>query len=305
MGCGTKTNCRTFHMFNKMPSGYSVSGFATSYSFEMPPDEDLGSSDAIWTDGTNIFASDGDTHLVLNGNKWERKTWNGGASKIYGYEIWTDGTNIYSTRANGGTDITHWVLNGDTWEEMMWNGIEDIKYFFTRAIWTDGTNIFYSSASTHRVLNGNTWETKTWEGLSSFNSSDVWTDGTNIFCSTDNTQFGQKVLNNGIWETKKWNGVYPIGRNIVTLGTDTVYLDSGSYKWYVLNGDTWEEFTWNGAFVYPVTTQQFWTDGKVFYFGFPSTLSSNKANVYVLLPKGTSLYTKVDDYSWRKLCVLC
>jgi hypothetical protein len=50
----------------------------------------------IWTDGDNIYYSDGSSQYVFDkaSSTWTTKTWNGLAS-FNGQNIWTDGGHIY------------------------------------------------------------------------------------------------------------------------------------------------------------------------------------------------------------------
>ena len=50
----------------------------------------------IWTDGTNIYYSNGANQYVLDvaTSTWSAKTWTG-LTVFFGSQIWTDGTNIY------------------------------------------------------------------------------------------------------------------------------------------------------------------------------------------------------------------
>ena len=202
----------------------------------------------IWTDGTNLYYSCNNDQLVLNGDRWERKTWKG-VQRIWGSSIWTDGKNIYY-------GCSH-VLDGDTWVSKTWNGCTNFQGSY---IWTDGKNIYCSARTAHYVLNGDTWEPKTWNGFSKFYGDSVWTDGKNIYCSNNNDQY---VLNGDTWVPKTWNGLTkPYGGWIWTDGAK-FYYSSGTQQ-YVLNGDTWEPKTWNGCTNFDA--DMVWTDGTKYYY---------------------------------------
>ena len=85
----------------------------------------------IWTDGENIYYSDGTMQYVLTANGWEPKTWTDSFTPL-GYMIWTDGQNIYQSSGSG-----QYQKNGDSWTEKTWNGYEPSKmsmlYDFRRA----------------------------------------------------------------------------------------------------------------------------------------------------------------------------
>ena len=142
----------------------------------------------IWTDGTNIYYSAGNSSnqyvLDTSTNTWSAKTWSG-LTTFYGNGIWTDGTNIYYSALS-----TQRVLDKSTstWSTKTWTGLTT---FYGNNVWTDGTNIYYSSSSTQRVLDKSTstWSAKTWTGLTSFNGNGIWTDGTNIYYSNETTQY--------------------------------------------------------------------------------------------------------------------
>lgn len=96
----------------------------------------------VWTDGENIYYSRGSVHYVLNGDTWEKKTWN--IASFWSESIWTDGTHIY---CSSGT--TQYVLNNGTWETMTWSGIDSLTGNY---IWSDGKNIYYSNDTSQFYL---------------------------------------------------------------------------------------------------------------------------------------------------------
>lgn len=276
MAFGTKSSCNTFQMFNKIPSGYSLSGAVATTSAAYVPSASGVSN--IWTDGTNIYCSNGSIATrqhILNGDTWEEKTWNGNPY-FRGIYIWSDGTNIYYSEEGKG----QLVLNGDTWEEKTWNGLTS---FYGQHIWTDGTNIYYSYGNSQYILNGDTWETKTWNGLTGFNGSDIWTDGTNIYCSIGTSQY---VLNGDTWEEKTWDGLTSFyGAGVFTDGTNIycTILVYTTHVSYVLRDGAWESFTLPTG-VYNVGI---WTDGNLLYHD----------DGFILLPNSAKLYVKTSS-SW-------
>ena len=76
------------------------------------------------------------SHVLIDGDTWEPKTWNG-LTGFYGQYIWTDGTNTYYSNSS-----KQYVLNGDTWKSKTWTGLTT---FDGRDIWTDGSNYYHSS----------------------------------------------------------------------------------------------------------------------------------------------------------------
>jgi signal peptidase I len=142
----------------------------------------------IWTDGDNIYYSNGSDQYVLNKltSTWSVKTWNGLSSPDRQY-IWTDGDNIYYS--NG---YNQKVLDKSTstWSDKTWTGYTS---FYGYRIWTDGDNIYCSSSydNLYSVLDKRTsaWATKKWYGLTSFSGDYVWTDGDNVYYSDPSYQY--------------------------------------------------------------------------------------------------------------------
>ena len=108
----------------------------------------IGSS--IWTDGENIYHSNGSRQYVLDKetSTWSAKTWNG-LTSFSASSIWTDGENIYY-----GSSVNQYVLNKETstWSTKTWNGLTN---FYGSYVWTDGENIYCSAggSGTQYVLN--------------------------------------------------------------------------------------------------------------------------------------------------------
>lgn len=100
------------------------------------------SGDCIWTDGENIYYSNGSNfQYVLNKttHTWTRKTWYGYIPSD-GSKIWSDGTNIYYSYG----DTDQYILDPltDTWNVKTWEGYNDI--YADSDIWSDGTNVYCS-----------------------------------------------------------------------------------------------------------------------------------------------------------------
>ena len=187
----------------------------------------------IWTDGDNIYISNGGNQFVLDKSTstWNYKTWNG-YSRIDGSMIWIDGDNIYYSNEGN-----NYVLDKSTstWSTKTWNGLTS---FYGYQIWTDGDNIYYSEDSKQYVLDKSTsaWSTKTWNGLTSFYGAFIWTDGTNIYYSYTDTQC---VLNKSTstWNTKTWNGNGLTNFNGYQIWTDgnNIYYSGGGSTQYVFD----------------------------------------------------------------------
>ncbi len=223
---------------------------------------------SIWTDGENIYCSNGSvgvSQYVLDKSTytWYPKNWEGLGS-FFGSDIWTDGENIYYSSAS-----TQYVLNKSTstWSQKAWTGLTS---FSANGIWTDGENIYYSSASTQYVLNKSTstWSAKTWNGYSTPNGNYVWTDGKNIYYSYNTNQY---VLNvsTSTWVSKSWGGLQYInlqGDNIWSDG-ENIYSTSSTYS-IVLDKETsnWVSKVWEGLSRFG--GNNIWTDGENIYYSF-------------------------------------
>jgi hypothetical protein len=230
------------------------SGFSSPYGFK------------IWTDGTDIYYSDGAYQYVLDKSTstWTAKTWNG-LTSFEGASIWTDGTDIYYSYRNN-----QYVLDKSTstWTAKTWNGLTSIN---GNEIWTDGTDIYYSDGAYQYVLDKSTstWTAKTWNGLTSFYGNKIWTDGTDIYYSYGDDQY---VLDKSTstWTAKTWNGFTSInGDGIWPDGTD-IYYSYGDDQ-YVLDKSTstWTAKTWNGLTSF--YSDIVWTDGTEVYASFRDT----------------------------------
>lgn len=217
----------------------------------------------VWTDGNNIYYSDGSSNYVLNktNSTWEAKTWNG-LTNLNGNCIWTDGTNIYYSY-----DTEQYVLDKSTstWTTKTWSGLTN---FFGSDIWTDGNNIYYSYGSSQYVLNksNSTWTTKTWNGYSSIYSNYIWTDGTDFYYSRGSNQY---VLNRNTdtWSTKVWTGISSIYGTDIWNDGHNIYFSTSSEQ-YVLDKytSTWTTKIWTNLSD-PIATY-IWTDGTDFYYSY-------------------------------------
>jgi hypothetical protein len=241
-------------------------------------------SNNIWTDGENIYCSNGINQYVLNKatSTWTAKTWTG-LTDFSGNNIWTDGENIY--HSNG---TNQYVLNKatSTWAAKTWTGLTD---FSGNNIWTDGDNIYYSEGTKQYVLNKATskWTAKTWTGLTDFRGDRIWTNGENIYYSDEATQ---RILNKAAssWTSKTWTGSTYIRRDRIWTNGENIYLSDGTYQ-YVLNKatSTWTAKTWTTNFY----GNYIWTDGDNIYY-------SNRTNHYVL---PATRHNYVDDNKYNSL----
>ena len=224
---------------------------------------------AIWSDGTDIYYSNGSNQYVLNKSTstWSTKSWSG-LTSFEGIYVWSDGTDIYYSYGS-----TQYVLDKatSTWSTKTWSGLAS---FSGLCVWSDGTDIYYSLGSNQYVLNKetSTWETKTWSGLTSFTGNQIWTDGDNIYCPDGSPESRQYVLDKATstWETKTWDGLTDLyGQGIWSDGTD-IYYSSGSNQ-YVLNKSTsrWSTKSWTGLTSF--NGERVWSDGENIYYSYEST----------------------------------
>ena len=201
----------------------------------------------IWTDGTDLYYSNGETHRVFNKSlsAWETKTWYG-LTYFNGNYIWTDGTDIYYSNSTN-----QYVLDKatSTWSQQSWGGTAPSSMTGNN-MWTDGTDVYYSNGSVGYIFDKTT---KTWSTSSKaviVSSSNygyaVWTDGTNLYFSNGTTQ---RVYNENTqtWENKTWTGLtsFQGGRIFVYNNEYYAIPNSTPYYMYKLNiaTSTWTETT--------------------------------------------------------------
>ena len=238
-------------------------------------------SNSIWTDGENIYYSNGSTHYVLDRDTstWTSVTWNG-VSNFFGSYIWTDGTDVYLASSGN----SNYVLNKET---STWSSADISGPQITPSdIFCDG-NILYMSNSNFsaKLLKGQkTWESINWttdtgSGIT-IDGSNVWTDGQHIYYSNVAQQY-ELERGTTTWKQKVWNGDvnHIVGSGIWTDGTN-IYCTNAQYQ-YVLDKetDTWVEKDWYGYDI-PVRTN-IWTDGRDIYY-------NSGTNTSYVLNKNTS-----------------
>ena len=249
----------------------------------------------IWTDGDNIYYSQGIYHYVLDktGLLWISKMWNG-LTEFYGAHIWTDGDNIYYS---AGSD--QYVLDKEmsTWAAKVWIDEKqtNISLFGGDYIWSDGTNTYYSFDSDQYVLDKDTstWHKKTWNGLRKFYGRYVWTDGSNIYYSNGRIQC---ILNKetSTWTINPWNNALRPSDKFIFRDADYIWSDdnkiyySAGVEQYVLDKVTWYPKMWNGITLF--RGDHVWTDGGNIYYSYDS-------DQYVL-DKATSTWI---EKTWKEL----
>ena len=266
----------------KIDKEYNASGYSNKWEEKSWNGLTNPSVEYIWTDGENIYYSNGSNHYVLDKatSTWSAKTWTG-LTQFYGERIWTNGEDVYYS---AGTN-KQYVLDKSTstWTTKTWYGCTFVD---GRYVWSDGDNIHYDQQNAHYVLDGLTsnWEEKTWINVpSNFTSKDVWFDGENIYYSANSNQY---VLNKSTstWSEITWTGISEFsGRNVWSDGT-YVYCNGydANYNtvWRVLDSSTstWLEKTWSGL---DWQGKNIWTDGDDIYY-------SNNTYQYTLLKNNQS-----------------
>ena len=154
----TISRVHCFPSLTKLPSNGPRQVFASkTFNGSVPS-----SNGGIWTDGTNIYHSQGSNQKVFDKttSTWSAKTWNG-LTSFSGQNIRSDGTNIYYS---GGSSATQYVLDKSTstWNTKTWNidstqGNITTKFFtYLKAvnIWTDGYSIYFTDWNPSNTMYG-------------------------------------------------------------------------------------------------------------------------------------------------------
>ncbi len=238
------------------------------------------SGQKIWTDGTDIYYSDYNSHYILDRST---KTWNSITFfyRFDGGNVWHDGANTYlSVKSSAYVESIQaiWDKTTKSWKTMTWNGLTD---FYGSNVWSDGTNTYYSDYenSENYVLDSatNTWSPKTWAGLTRFNGIYVWRDGDNVYYSHYGTpEYQQYVLDKetSTWNLMKWDGLTAFEGTDIWTDNKTIYYSeyrpdgTGGFVQmnYMLNKDsnTWSQKPWDGVRIY--NGRDVWYDGNNIYY---------------------------------------
>ena len=217
-----------------------------------------------WTDGSNIYHSNGVAHYILNKDTWVPTTFTG-INDFHSGQVWTDGNKTYYSSGS-----KQYELDGNVWKEKDWNGFVPTN---GSRVWTDGTNIYYSQDAQQYVLQNGEWKIKQWDGLTSF-------DGMSIFHCNGKIYYFQPslwkcyILNDNRWEERTLNSDAIDSSQASILGgnnsgyvwSDGINIYFSFYDHFVLRGDTWEKKTWNGPSDW--TGFQTWTDGINYYYSY-------------------------------------
>lgn len=223
----------------------------------------------VWSDGENIYYSNGSPHYVLNKatSTWESKSWSG-MSYFRGYFMWQYGDATYYSYSSEQRTLNK---NTDTWEQKTWGSAVTPNYGYE--IWFDGSDYFFSEGNTQYELDdtNDTWSNKQWANNKiPYIGSYVWSDGEHLYYSAGNNAQYIYDPNTGTWSNKSWNGFRPNGEYIWTDGVNIYY--SYDTNQYVLDRstDTWIEQEWKGS-LYPAYGTRIWTDGTDIYYSDGST----------------------------------
>ena len=219
----------------------------------------LGSN--IWSDGTDIYYSDGLNQYILNRktNIWESYSWINtpfSLSTFIGQGVWYDGECIYFTNSYNTYELNK---NTKTWSDItskIHNGLDSGYVINTDNVWTDGVYLYFSNKYNENSYRWNDkdeiWESiEDWNGTipTYFSAKDIWSDGIKIYLSCyDRIQENNKNYEYNVI-TKNWR--------LVDFGTTLTRSSSFS-------------------------GQNIWSDGINIYF------IENNGNIYKLVPN--------DDY---------
>ena len=245
------------------------------------------SGEYVWSDGENVYYSNGTTQYMLNGNVWVNHTWVN-LNNFYGNNIWSDGKNIYLSNATN-----HYIFNNGAWLEKTWNGFTN---FLGQYIWSDGENIYYDNSTVHYKLNisTSTWELNSWNGYSDISGDNVWSDGENIFYNSYTNTNKNYILNteNSTWYSRSSNivgnsGILEAfyGSNIFAFNGEIYYSGNNLYclsKTVISKNENSLTATdyWINLGNNELLGISIWTDGYNCY------CSNNNGN-YLLLPKSS------------------
>lgn len=212
----------------------------------------------VWTDGTNIFFSEGTLQYRLDEatNEWHSHSWSG-LTDFNGGNIWRSSTGqVYYSKGT-----THKQLQLDSipthWLTKSWSGLTS---FSGANIWlSQGSSgkTMYSNAGTNYYLSSSTtstWTSNTYTGTTNPSGGSIWyVDSTHIYYSEGSTYQYKLSATSGVpstWYPQSWNGYTNIyGYNIWKDKSGNIYYSDGtSAKQYVLNTstDTWTAKSWNG-----------------------------------------------------------
>lgn len=221
----------------------------------------------IWTDGTNIYYSNGAQQYQLDKAKstWSTKEWHG-LTNFSGVDIWVKDNEIYYSSGS-----EQYILTApDQWVKFQWD-TSGYKYVYGQDIWTPRNSglggWYYSHDTDQYLLNFQKWAKTRWSGsLSSFQGRNTWSDGQNVYYSEGTKQY-QFIANPTFrWETKQWKGLGSFnGENVWQQGQNIYYSEgTKQYQLDLFHASKWETKQWKGLDNF--NGVDVWTDGTNVYY---------------------------------------
>lgn len=252
-----------------------------------------------WTDGTNLFYSDGNVQTKYNPSTkiWEKVTWN--VSNLYAAGVWRDPVADETYYSFTGT---HYKLNKTTyeWESVIWpssirsymvgENIRALPFCFDGEHISVALLLITSSYYYMAWLNGGTPQFMQvyFSGLSvSYpRASYFWSDGVNkLYCNNYSTSYV---------------GTITEGTSYIYMSSTTSLIQTGGYTWYdkdwSLHAD-WKESGTVGHKVWDTSTSTF---VDVTWQEFPS-LEGNSFNGYDTIKVVGSNYYLCAGYYFYEL----
>lgn len=190
--------------------------------------------DKIWTDGTDIYCSNGNgsTYLFDKTNKtWSSINFGSGdVSTIYGQYVWSDGTDVYY--GYSGTNYT-FHKSDRSWHN---DGAPSFSSFDGRYVWTDGTEIYYDNGYDKKKLDNGSWTNRTGATTSYLVK---WTDGVYVYASSNASYTYADAASQWPWrgEASGWENGTATQFKMATLNAfPQLYLSTNPDKLYTLVG---------------------------------------------------------------------
>lgn len=155
----------------------------------------------LWTDGMNIYYSDGTIKKVLD---QDNHTWTNAAYtdefNVLGHQVWTDGNNIFAFQGNAVRKFVNTTWQDDTNNWMIPSGV----ILWGTNVWTDGRNFYYDypnggTFDHYKIFErwGTTHEFEKFSSDRSYYSEFMWTDGKKIYCFPDMIAVTDSDMYNG------------------------------------------------------------------------------------------------------------
>ena len=247
---------------------YSISPSNTS-------SDDLLNNQDTWTDGENIYYSNGNTQKKYNKetNTWEEMEWfgdilenNGMNYCFYGRNIWKDNEGNIYIGCNAWTSVTDFKLDKEsfTWNKQEWKDDSGNTVKVQAGyIWKIGEDIyFFNYDKQYVLLDSGIWSLLNW-GIDDFYKYNIWSIGEDIYYSDRDQQYKMNKQDK-TWEPVIWNidNFDDLQGSDIWEYKDNVYLGLK----YKLNKETntWERKIWGGITV--IEGNCIWSDGENIYY---------------------------------------